>query len=223
MALSMKKLRLGVHISGRGSNLQALIDACVDPSFPAEIALVISNVNGAGGLVRAERAGIPSTVISHKDFETKQAFEEALDTAHRKAGADLICNAGFMRIISPWLVSRWQGKMINIHPSLLPSFPGLDTHKRALEAGVMFTGCSVHYVEAEVDAGAIIVQAAVPVFGNDNEESLSARVLRQEHIIYPLAVRLIAQGAVTYENGRAVWNGRRDCPQEGVINPAQSI
>lgn len=220
----LKKLKLGVQISGRGSNLQALIDACADKNFPAEIVLVISNVAGAGGLARAEKMGIPTTVIPHKDFINKQAFEEALDAAHRAAGVDLICNAGFMRIISSWLVTRWQGRMINIHPSLLPSFPGLDTHARAIKAGVMFTGCTVHYVETEVDAGAILVQAAVPVHGNDTEESLASRVLAQEHKAYPLAVRLIAEGAASYQDGKVVWKSRRDNNRiDGVLNPEHTL
>ncbi len=197
----MARLKLGVMISGRGSNLQALIEACRDPSFPAEIVLVISNSPDAQGLARAKQAGIPTRVISHKDYPSKKDFEEAIDAAHKKAGVELICLAGFMRIIGPTLLARWRGKMINIHPSLLPAYPGLDTHRRALEEKALHAGCSVHYVEEEVDAGAVIIQAKVPVEPGDTEESLAARVLEQEHKIYPEAVRLIATGAVHYKNG----------------------
>ncbi|HVY12170.1 MAG TPA: phosphoribosylglycinamide formyltransferase [Alphaproteobacteria bacterium] len=204
----MAKLKIGVQISGRGSNLQALIDACRDPDFPAEIALVISNIPGAGGLERAKQAGIPTEVISHKNYATKQAFEEAIDAAHRKAGVELVCLAGFMRIISPYFVGRWRGKLINIHPSLLPAYPGLHTHQRALEAGEKFTGCTVHYVDEGMDTGDIILQAKVPVLPGDDEATLAARVLGFEHKIYPLAVRLISDGDVRYESGKAVLSER---------------
>jgi phosphoribosylglycinamide formyltransferase-1 len=200
----MAKLKLGVQVSGRGSNLQALIDATRDPSFPAEIVLVISNIAGVQGLERAEKAGIPTAVIPHKDYPTREAFDEAIDAAHRKAGVELVCLAGFMRIITGWFVNQWLGKMINIHPSLLPAYPGLNTHKRALEDKMSEVGCTVHFVEEGMDTGPIILQAEVPVEPGDTEESLSARVLGFEHQIYPEAVRLIATGAVRYENGRTV-------------------
>jgi len=214
-----KKLKIGVQISGQGSNLQALIDACQRPDFPAEIVLVISNVAGAGGLARAERAGIAIRTFPHQDYPTRQAFEAALDAAHNEAGVELICNAGFMRILSPWLVQRWQGRMINIHPSLLPAFPGLHTHQRVLDAGVRFTGCTVHFVETGVDEGAIIVQAAVPVLAGDDATILAARVLGYEHQAYPLAVRLLASGAVQYQAGKAVWVKKRPTPTTGLLNP----
>lgn len=222
----LKRLKLGVQISGRGSNLQALIDACAKADFPAEIALVISNVPHVAGLERAARAGIATRIIPHKEFATREAFEAALDEAHREAGVALICNAGFMRVLTPWLINRWQGRMINIHPSLLPAFPGLHTHKRALEAGVKFTGCTVHFVESEVDAGAILVQAAVPILQGDNEETLAARVLEYEHKAYPLAVRMLAQGAVQYVAGKAVFKPKPEnlakIPhrgEDGCLNP----
>jgi phosphoribosylglycinamide formyltransferase-1 len=199
-----KKLTLGIHISGRGSNMQALIRACAQPDFPAQVAIVISNVADAPGLKTAADAGIKTCVIPHKDYADKQSFETALDAAHCDAGVDLICNAGFMRIISPYLVQKWQGRMINIHPSLLPAFPGLDTHKRVLDSGALFTGCTVHYMEEGVDTGAIIAQSVVPVLPDDDEQTLSQRVLAAEHILYPHAVRLIAQGKVTYNQGRAL-------------------
>ena len=198
----MNKLKISVMISGRGSNLRALIDACRDPDYPVEIGLVISNVMDAPGLIAATNEGIPTLVMPHKQYKDRQAFEVALDEAHRAMGSELICLAGFMRILSPYFVGKWEGRMINIHPSLLPAFPGLDTHARALAAGVRITGCTVHYVNAEVDGGAILVQAAVPIVAGDTEVTLSARILAQEHIAYPLAVRLIAEGRVAYVAGQ---------------------
>jgi phosphoribosylglycinamide formyltransferase-1 len=188
----MARLKLGVLISGRGSNLQALIDACAAPDFPAEIALVIANKADVAGLDRAKTAGIPARVISHR----APGFEEALDGALRDAGVALVCLAGFMRVLSAGFVARWRDRLINIHPSLLPAFPGLHTHRRALEAGAKTAGCTVHFVRAAVDAGPIILQAEVPVLPGDDETSLAARVLAEEHRIYPRAVRLIAEGRV---------------------------
>lgn len=184
----MARLTLGVLISGRGSNLQALIDACQAPDFPAAIALVVSNKANAAGLDRATRAGIPTAVISHREPD----FEARLDSALRAAGVELVCLAGFMRVLSGPFVARWHDRIVNIHPSLLPAFPGLDTHRRALEAGVAEAGCTVHFVRAAVDAGPIILQERVPILPGDTESSLAARVLEAEHRIYPAAVRLLA-------------------------------
>ena len=192
----MVKLKLGVLISGRGSNLQALIDAAADPSYPAEIALVISNKADAGGLERAEAAGIATKVIPHKEFASREAFDAALDKTLRDAGVGLVCLAGFMRLLTPGFSQGWHDRLINIHPSLLPSFKGLDSHAQALKAGVRFSGCTVHFVRPEMDAGPIILQAAVPVHDGDDEDSLAARILEAEHKSYPLAVRLIAEGRV---------------------------
>lgn len=216
----MRKLKLGVQISGRGSNLQALIDACADKNFPAEIVLVISNIPDVEGLNKAKRAGIPTLTIPHKAYATREAFEVALDEAHQKAGVELICNAGFMRIISPYLINKWRGRMINIHPSLLPSFPGLHTHQRALDAGALFTGCTVHYVEEEVDAGAMIVQAAIPIMPNDTADGLAARVLGYEHQAYPYAVKLIATDAVAYKDGKIIRTHADSVAPNGLLNPA---
>ncbi len=221
----MCKLKLGVQISGRGSNLQALIDACADKNFPAGIVLVISNVAEVEGLAKAKAAGLPTLTLPHKNYPTREAFEAALDEAHTRAGVELICNAGFMRIISPYLIGRWRGRMINIHPSLLPSFPGLHTHQRALDAGALFTGCTVHYVEEEVDAGAMIVQAAVPVLSDDTQSSLAERVLAFEHKAYPHAVRLIAQGRVSYRDGKVIRHdvesySPKSARLNGLLNPA---
>src|ERR1700728_4283984 len=196
----MAKLKLGVLISGRGSNLQALIDATADPAFPAEIALVISNRADAGGLARAEAAGIATKIIPHKDFASREAFDSALTEALRAAGVGLVCLAGFMRLLTAGFAEDWHDRLINIHPSLLPSFKGLNSHAQALEAGVRFSGCTVHFVRPEMDAGPIILQAAVPVHDGDNEDGLAARILEAEHKCYPLAVRLIAEGRVKVVN-----------------------
>jgi phosphoribosylglycinamide formyltransferase-1 len=192
----MAKLKLGILISGRGSNLQALIDATAAPSFPAEIALVISNRADAGGLARAEAAGIATKVIPHKEFASRETFDTALDAALREAGVGLVCLAGFMRLLTAGFSQGWHDRLINIHPSLLPSFKGLDSHAQALAAGVRFSGCTVHFVRPEMDAGPIILQAAVPVHDGDDEDALAARILDAEHKCYPLAVRLIAEGRI---------------------------
>ncbi len=197
-------LRTAVLISGRGSNLQALIDACRQPDFPAEIIRIIANRASAGGLARAADAGIPATVIDHRDHADKASFDAALDADLRDHGAELVCLAGFMRILTPGFVAAWRDRLINIHPSLLPSFKGLDAQRSALDSGVRITGCTVHYVRAEMDAGPIVVQAAVPVHADDDVDSLSARILAQEHIIYPQALKLIAQGRVRIDGGRTV-------------------
>ncbi len=191
--------RVGVLISGRGSNLQALIDACQQPDFPAAIATVISNRPDAYGLERARQAGIPTTTIDHKGFTTRQAFDAALDGALREAGCELICNAGFMRLLTLGFVEAWRDRQLNIHPSLLPAFRGLHPHERALEAGVRLSGATVHFVRAEMDAGPIVLQAAVPVLGGDTPDSLAVRVLEAEHVIYPRALALVASGQAWVE------------------------
>jgi phosphoribosylglycinamide formyltransferase 1 len=187
-------LQVGVLISGRGSNLQALIDACAAADFPARIALVISNVADAYGLERAQAAGIATKVISHRDFASRELFDASITRALQGTNVDLVCLAGFMRILSAPFVQFWHGKLINIHPSMLPSFKGLHTHERAIEAGCKLHGCTVHFVEPALDNGPILLQAAVEVHDDDTPETLSARVLEQEHRLYPQAVRLIAEG-----------------------------
>ncbi|NKB48564.1 MAG: phosphoribosylglycinamide formyltransferase [Alphaproteobacteria bacterium] len=199
----MDKLKLGVLISGRGSNLQALIDACADPGYPAEIVLVISNRPDAGGLARTQATDIATRVIEHTNYEDRESFDRDVDAALRDAGAQLICLAGFMRLLSAWFVDQWPDRIVNIHPSLLPAFKGTDSHAQALAAGVKLTGCTVHFVRSEMDAGPIIMQAAVPVLYGDDEDSLAARVLTAEHQCYPRAVRLIAEGRITVEDSRA--------------------
>lgn len=217
----MADLKLGVLISGRGTNLQALIDALARPAYPARVALAISNEPGASGLKRAESAGIPTEIIDHRDFEDRAGFDGALDGALRHAGVELVCLAGFMRVLSPGIVERWHDKVINIHPSLLPSFPGLEAQAQALAAGVRIAGCTVHFVRASVDSGPIIVQAAVPVLERDDADTLSARVLEAEHRIYPLAVRLIAEGRVSVVDEKVLIQGAAPAP--GILmNPAEA-
>lgn len=213
------KLKVAVLISGRGSNLQALLDACAAPGFPAEIVRVISNVPGVYGLERAEKAGVATQVIKHKDFASREAFDAALDAAIRASGADLVCLAGFMRLLTPGFTQVWNGRMINIHPSLLPSFKGLHTHERAIEAGVRFHGCTVHFVTPELDDGPIIAQAAVPVLPGDDADALAARVLEQEHKVYPLALKLIAEGRAKIE-GKVVKITGGPQTEGALLNPA---
>jgi phosphoribosylglycinamide formyltransferase-1 len=188
----MKK-RVAILISGRGSNMTALIEAAKAKDYPAEIALVVSNRPDAAGLDRARSCGIPTAVIDHTTFGgDRETFEQALDQELREQRIDLVCLAGFMRLLTPWFVNRWSGRMLNIHPSLLPQFKGLHTHRRALEAGVKRHGATVHFVVAEMDAGPIVMQDSVAVHENDTEETLAARVLELEHQIYPRALRAVA-------------------------------
>lgn len=191
-----KRKRVAVLISGRGSNLQALIEAAAHSDYPAEIALVLSNVAGVHGIERAANAGIPARTVPHRSFATREKFDAALDTVLRQDAIELVCLAGFMRILSDEFARAWQGRLINIHPSLLPAFKGIDVHRRVLEAGVRISGCTVHFVVPELDSGPIIAQAAVPVLAQDTEATLSARVLAAEHRLYPHALRLLAAGKV---------------------------
>jgi len=197
--------RVGVLISGRGSNMTALIDACKNPIYPAEISLVVSNNPDAEGLQKASEAGIATQIIDHKAYATREAFEVDLSAALRKAEIDLICCAGFMRLLTDSFVEEWRNAQINIHPSLLPAFRGLNTHDRAIAAGVRITGCTVHFVRTEMDSGPIIAQAAVPVLPDDTPDSLAARVLKAEHQLYPLALELISSGAARIEGERVTF------------------
>jgi len=217
-----RKMPIAVLVSGRGSNLQALIDACALPDFPARIVLVLSNVADAGGLARAERAGIPTQVLEHRLFASRQAFDAEMQRRIDASGAALVCLAGFMRLLSPEFVAHYAGRLINIHPSLLPAFPGLRTHERAIAAGVRFAGCTVHFVVAEVDAGPIIVQAAVPVHGDDTPDTLGARVLDAERRIYPQAVRWFAEGRLTVE-GKIVKIAAPPAAPGAAINPPTEV
>lgn len=203
----MPQLKLAVLISGGGTNLQALIDACSNVDFPAKIEVVISNRPDAFGLERAKQAGIKAICIDHKTFTDRETFEEDLHACIKEHGADLICLAGFMRLLTATFVGRWKDRMINIHPSLLPSYKGLHTHARAIEDGVRFGGCTVHFVRPEMDDGPIIMQAAVPISADETEESLAAKVLRQEHILYPQAVKMIAEGKIRVSGRTCVFKG----------------
>jgi phosphoribosylglycinamide formyltransferase-1 len=208
---------VGVLISGRGSNLQALIDAAADPAYPAEIALVVSNRSEAAGLQRAAAAGIPREVIAEAD---RAAFAAAADLALRKHQIELVALAGFMRLLDTGFVEAWRDRMINIHPSLLPAFPGLHPQRQALAAGARFSGCTVHFVRPEVDSGPIIAQAVVPVHDDDDEERLAARILAQEHRLYPRAVRLFAEGRLRIDGNRVVVAGG-SAPDIAALNPAE--
>lgn len=214
-----RKLKVGVLVSGRGSNLQALIDACANAAFPAEIVHVLSNVAGAYALERAGTAGIPTSVLDHRAFDSREAFDEALDAHLREMGVEFLCLAGFMRLLSAGFVTKWQDRLINIHPSLLPSFKGLHTHERALEMGVKLHGCTVHFVRPATDEGPIIVQAAVPVLPGDTPDTLGARVLAQEHKAYPLALRLVAEGRARV-SGNVVMIESVGKDDAALLNPA---
>ena len=196
----MSRTRTAVLISGRGSNLKSLIDACAARDFPAEIVLVISNVESAGGLAFARDANIATKVIPHKPFPSREAFDAEIDEALRAADVALICEAGFMRIHSERFVKRWEGRILNIHPSLLPKFPGVRVHEQVLAAGETQSGATVHFMTPELDAGPIIAQARVPVLPGDTVETLSARVLEAEHKLYPEALRLVAGKLVTRDS-----------------------
>jgi phosphoribosylglycinamide formyltransferase-1 len=211
--------RTAVLISGRGSNLQALIDASANPAYRAEIALVLSNNADAPGLERAAHAGIATAVILHRAFPTREAFDAAMDEKLRDSGIEIVCLAGFMRILSENFVSRWRGRLLNIHPSLLPAFKGLDVHRRVLDAGVRISGCTVHFVVPELDSGPIIAQAAVPVLASDDEETLAARTLAAEHALYPMALQLLAQDVVKLEGAHAVF-AEMPANTGALFNPA---
>lgn len=214
----MSRKRTAVLISGRGSNLQALIDAAGSTNYPAEITLVISNVPDVQGLKRASKAGISTRVISHRAYASREAFDAAIEAVLLEFRIDLVCLAGFMRILSNEFVDAWQGRLVNIHPSLLPAFKGTNVHAQVLNAGVRISGCTVHFVVSELDSGPIIAQAAIPVLPEDTEESLAARTLVTEHVVYPLALRLLAEGRVRLDGGRAIFDGTSNA-EGALINP----
>ena len=214
-------MRFAILISGRGSNMQALLEAC-GPDHPARPVIVISNKADAGGLAVARAHGVPTLVISHKDYPSRHDFDEALHQAIVASGAEMICLAGFMRLLEADFVNRWRDRILNIHPSLLPAYKGLHTHQRVLEDGVRFSGCTVHFVRPEMDEGPIVFQACVPVRADDTEETLSARVLAWEHKLYPLALRLMAEGKLRVDGATVVI----DAPltvQEGLMSPCPEI
>ena len=212
----MPRRRVAILISGRGSNMSALIDAAKNPNYPAEIVLVLSNRSDAQGLARAAEAGIPTQTIDHVPFgKDRQAFDSAVNEALRSRGVELICLAGFMRLLTPWFVEQWQERLLNIHPALLPAFKGLDTHARALAAGVKIHGASVHFVVPEMDSGAIIAQGGLAVREDDTPESLARRVLGIEHQLYPAALKLVAEGRVRLHDGRCIVDA--DSSSENIL------
>ena len=199
-----RKTRVAVLISGRGSNMVALIEAAKDPAYPAEIVMVVSNRPEAAGLARAAAAGIPTQAIDHTAFADRAGFDAALDATLRAADVDLVCLAGFMRILTPDFVASWAGRMLNIHPSLLPLFKGTHTHRQALDAGVRLHGCTVHFVVPELDAGPIVAQAAIPVRQDDDPDSLADRVIVQERQLYPAVLALVAGGRARLDGERVI-------------------
>lgn len=203
----MAKLRVGILISGRGSNMAALIKAAEAADYPAEIACVVSNKADAPGLAIAAAAGVPTMAISHRDHPDREAFDRAVSAELERHGVGFVVLAGFMRIFSPWFPAHWAGRLINIHPSLLPAFKGMHVHRQALDAGVRLSGCTAHLVTPDLDSGPIIAQAAVPVLADDTEETLSARILRQEHRLYPLVVRWFAEGRIAVDGEKVAVNG----------------
>ncbi|MEP4063794.1 MAG: phosphoribosylglycinamide formyltransferase [Nitratireductor sp.] len=216
----MSRRRTAILISGRGTNMSALISAAMDPGFPAEIALGLSNRPDAKGLERAAEFGIATAVVDHTDFAgDRQAFERQVDAVLKDHRIELVALAGFMRILTPFLVNAWSNRMINIHPALLPAFKGLATHERALEEGVKLHGATVHYVSAEMDDGPIIVQGAVPVLDTDTPETLAARVLDVEHRIYPKALELVASGKARISGTRVTAGGNDGETAEPLIWP----
>jgi phosphoribosylglycinamide formyltransferase 1 len=199
------RMRVGVLISGRGSNLQALIDASKSHDYPAEIACVVSNLAGVEGLRRAERAGIATHVIPHTAYSCRESFDDAVDEILCSSGVASVCLAGFMRVLSDHFVQKWRGRLINIHPSLLPAFKGLNVHRRVVESGARISGCSVHFVVPELDSGPIIAQAAVPVWPDDTPDALASRTLAAEHRLYPLSLRLLAEGHAVLDGEHVLY------------------
>lgn len=218
MSVASRK-RVGVLLSGRGSNMQALVAASRMPDYPAEIATVIANRPDAAGLAWARENGIPAVAIDHKAFPDKAAFDARIHDELTSTGVEIVALAGFMRILSPQFVAKWQGRMINVHPSLLPLFPGLNTHARAIEAGMKLAGCTVHFVTAEMDVGPIIAQGAVPVLPDDTPDTLAARTLIAEHALYPRALAWVAAGQVKFDTvGRAHYGTVR--PDGSLVVPS---
>jgi len=211
----MPRKRVAILISGRGSNMVALIEAAKAADYPAKVALVISNRPQAGGLSHAQAAGIATQIIDHRTFASRETFEQELQRTLDVNGIEIVCLAGFMRLLTPWLVSRWEHRMLNIHPALLPAYKGLDTHERALADGVKIHGATVHFVVPEMDSGPIIAQGAVGVRDDDTPDTLAARVIKVEHKLYPLALALVAAGKVSVVDGR--------CKTEGAAEPATPL
>ena len=213
------KLRLGVLASGGGTNLQAIIDRIQDGTLNAEIVLILSNKPGAGAIQRGQQAGIPTLCIDHRHHNSRLDFDRAMIAALTEAGAELVVMAGFMRLLSDEFLAAFPNRIMNIHPALLPAFPGLNAQKQALQHGARVAGCTVHFVDSGVDTGPIIIQAAVPVLDDDTEETLAARILRQEHRIYPEAVRLYAEGRLRITGRRVHITPSQASPDQALVNP----
>lgn len=226
MMENMEKKQIGVLISGRGSNLQALIDACKQPDYPATISIVISNRPKAPGLQRCAEHRIPTKVVDHKLYSSRESFEVDLSRELMDAGVDYVCNAGFMRLLTERFVETWYNRQLNIHPSLLPAYKGLHTHERVIADGVRITGCTVHFVRTEMDSGPIVAQAAVPVMAGDTADQLAARVLKAEHLLYPHALKLVASGIISVEkdviacNPNQIDGGTENLGGEMLFAPA---
>jgi len=215
----MVRKRVAILISGRGSNMAALLAAAQGPAYPAEISLIVSNQADAKGLATARAAGLATALVEHRQFADREAFERALQSTLETHRIDIVCLAGFMRLLTPWFVGRWQERMLNIHPALLPAFKGLDTHERARAAGVKIHGATVHFVIPEMDSGPIVAQGAVSVHDDDTADMLAARALAVEHKIYPLALRLVAEGRVRIVDGRCLIDGAA-FPDRSLIAPS---
>jgi phosphoribosylglycinamide formyltransferase-1 len=212
-------MRIGVLASGSGSNLQAILDACASSAIPAQVAVVICNVAEAQALRRAEAAGVPALLLPHQKVASREEYDREAVAALRRHGVDLVCLAGFMRLITPVLLGAFESRILNIHPSLLPAFPGLHAVRQALAAGVRVSGCTVHVVDEGTDTGPIVIQAAVPVLDGDTEETLAARILVQEHRCYPRAIALWAEGRVRIEGGRVRVTGAAGVPGRSIASP----
>ncbi len=215
-----KVLRIGVLASGGGSNLQAIIDRCQDGSLAAEIAVVITNNPDAGALTRAGKVGIPSLCINHRDFSRREDFDNAVVKALQEARTDLVVLAGFMRIITPTFISAFPERVINIHPALLPAFPGLHVQQQAIDYGARFSGCTVHFVDGGVDTGPILIQAVVPILPEDTADTLAARILEQEHRIYPRAIQLLAEGRVRVDGRKVTILPACPSATSALVNPS---
>jgi phosphoribosylglycinamide formyltransferase-1 len=215
--MSTKKKRVGILISGRGSNMMALVEAARAADYPAEIAAVICNAPDAAGLAWARAQGLPARAIDHKAYPSREAFDSTVHAALTEAGVELVALTGFMRIQSAGFVAQWQGRQLNIHPSLLPLFKGLHPHRQALDAGVKISGCTVHFVTTEMDSGPIVAQAAVPVLDGDTPDTLAARVLAAEHRLYPHALALVASGRARLEDGRVRIDAAAEGDPEGCL------
>lgn len=212
-------IRVGVLASGSGSNLQAILDACAHRSIPAQVAIVVSNVAGARALSRAEEAKVPALLLPHGAYPSRDAYDAEIVSVLRRHQVDLVCLAGFMRLLSPVLLSAFQNRILNIHPALLPAYPGMHAVRQALKAGARVSGCTVHIVDEGTDTGPIVIQAAVPVLDGDTEETLAARILTQEHRIYPRAIELFAQGRVEIDGRRVRIKGSSADPSRTLSSP----